>query len=86
MPIVQPFHQRAARMQRHSQIDVLLEQIQKREITILIRLLEDPLEVSDWLMIVKNKAESKPRRCHTHKSGFKGVSSFNGARFACSHV
>jgi len=45
-------------MQGKTQVGVLLKDIQIRQIAVLISFLEDRVEVADWLMIVKDEAES----------------------------
>ncbi len=52
---VEPFDQRAARVQRELQIGIALEQIEKWPVAILIRLLENTIEIADGLMIVQNE-------------------------------
>ena len=58
--LVEPFHQRAAGVQRNPQLGgIAFQEVQKRQIAILIRLLEDPAEIADWLMVVQNQAKAK---------------------------
>ena len=60
MMLVEPLHERSARVQRNPQLRrVALEQIQKRQVAVLICLLEDPAEVSHRLMVVQDQAEAK---------------------------
>ena len=54
MPRRQPFHQRAAGVQRDRQVRVLLEDIEKRAVAVLVRLLEDAVEIADRLMVVQD--------------------------------
>jgi len=54
----QPFHQRAARVQRHFQRVVAAENIEKRQIAVLIGLLEDVVEISDRLVVVQGQNQT----------------------------
>ena len=56
---VEPFDQRAAGVQRDSQMRELLEHIQKRPVAVLVGLLEDAVEIADRLMIVQREDETE---------------------------
>ncbi len=58
MMIVQPLQQRAAGMQRQAQIAIRLKDVQKRQITVLVCLLEYAVEIADRLVIMEHQAET----------------------------
>jgi hypothetical protein len=60
-------------VQRERQVGVALEDIEKRQVAILIRLLEDTVEISDGLMIMQNQAQAK-RMDHERPSTSGGKS------------
>ena len=55
---VQPFHQRPAGVQRDPQMGILLEQVEEQPVAVLIRLLEDAVEIADRLVIVQGEDEA----------------------------
>ena len=55
---VEPFQQRAAGVQAHLQIRIALEHVQERQVAVLIRLLEDVVEVADGLVVVQDEDEA----------------------------
>ena len=55
---VEPFHQRAARMQGDPQPFKSLEDVQKRQVTVEIRLLEHAVEIADRLVVVQDQDEA----------------------------
>ena len=58
VPLVEPFHQRPAGVQRDRQIRVGLEDVQERQVAVLIGLLEDAVEVADRLVVVQDQAKA----------------------------
>ena len=67
MPLGKPLHQWPAGVQSDRKI-VPLEDIEKRLIGILIRLLENAVEIADRLMIVQDQAETN----RIHGRGVRG--------------
>ena len=54
---LQPLHQRATGVQRDPQVFVRLENIEERQIAILISLFKYAVKVSDWLVVMKYKTK-----------------------------
>ena len=54
----QPFHQRAAGVQRHLQRLVAAEDFQERAVAVVERLLEDVVEIADGLVVVQGQNEA----------------------------
>ena len=59
--IVEPFHQWPAGVQGNAKFVVFLENVQERQITILIRLFNDAVKIAHRLMVVKHQAKSYER-------------------------
>ena len=69
---VEPLHQRAARMETNLQSFIPLEDVEERQIAVLVRLLEDSVEVADWLMVVQDEHKAQ-RLIHSGvKWGWRG--------------
>ena len=56
--LVEPLHQRAAGVQRDLQRVKRLEDLQERQVAVLVRLLENVVKVADRLVVVQGQAES----------------------------
>ncbi len=54
----QPFHERAADVQRHPQRRIAAEDVQKRAIAVVEGLLEDVVEIADGLVIVQGENQT----------------------------
>ena len=62
MMLIQPLHQAAACVQRNPNRWKLFKQIQKRQVAVLIRRLEDVVEIADRLVVVQDQTELNERR------------------------
>jgi hypothetical protein len=58
MAAIEPLGERAARVQAEPHAGMPLEQFEQRQITVLIRLLDDIVEVADGLMVVEDEDEA----------------------------
>ena len=80
---VQPLHQRAAGVQPHLQLRIALEDVEKRPVAVLVRLLEDVVEVADRLMVVQDEDEADGVR--HRRDGSKRCESQRGCRRGARH-
>ncbi len=55
---VEPFHQRAAGVQGDPQRLVAAEDVEKRQVAVLVGLLENVVEIADGLMIVEGQDQA----------------------------
>ena len=77
---VEPFHQRAAGVQRDPHVRILLEHIEKRPIAVLIGLLENAVEIADRLMIVQGEDEANHGRIGSEVGGRSSLVCRSGIR------
>ena len=57
MTLSQPEHQRSRRVQRNLQFLIVLKDVQERQVTVLVGLLEDAVEIPNRLVIVQDEAK-----------------------------
>ena len=66
----QPFHQRAAGVQRDRQIRVVFEDVEKRAVAVLVRGFEHAVEIADRLVVMQHDDQSKIRTHGDHPGDF----------------
>ena len=57
MVLLQPLHQGSTSVQRDIQIGKRFEDIQKRQVTVLVSVFKDAVEVADGLVVVKHQTK-----------------------------
>ena len=77
---VEPLHQRAARVEADLQSFVSFKDVKERQVAVLVRLLEDSVEVADWLMVVQD--EHKAQRLIHGGVKWAGAARGRASRFA----
>src|SRR5690606_20160545 len=56
---VEPLHQRAARVETNLQPLVTFKDVEERQVAVLVGLLEDSVEVADWLVVVQDEHKAQ---------------------------
>ena len=72
MMLVQPFQQGTAGVQRQPQRIKRFENLQKRQVTVLIRLFENTVKIADRLVVVKDQTEAD-WICHRSDGAGRGT-------------